>query len=61
MAINIKSDLLTLKCVKQLWEANVLICAVTKTLVVTLSPGIHLTIFREGHWELAATAHLNYV
>lgn len=38
-----------------------LICAMTKALVVTLSPGVHLTIFSESHRELAATAHLHYI
>lgn len=61
LPVNIKSPLLTLKRVEQLWETNVLICAVTEALVVALAPGIHLSIFSEGHRELAATAHLNDV
>lgn len=58
---SIISHLLTLKRVEQLWEAHVFICTVPEALVVTLSPGVHLSIFGEGHWELAATAHLYYV
>lgn len=49
LPISIIWHLLTLKRVEQLWEAHVLICAVTEALVVTLSPGIHLSIFGEGH------------
>ena len=38
-----------------------LISAMTQTLIVSFSPGVHLAIFGERHWELAAAAHLHYV
>lgn len=58
---SVHNSQLTLKTVEQLRVANMLIGAMTKALVVSLSPCVHLAIFGEGHRELAAAGHLHYV
>lgn len=38
-----------------------LVCAVAQPLVISLAPGVHLSVFGEGHGELATAAHLHNV